>query len=714
MQNVCDKAKRCSDKNDQQKDENSGDVPIIPRQNILDELENSGRHLHTNGNVQCIMENSQNYILGASIHSVSGTCSGSGNVRIGIDEKHNSGICRERIANECEECCQRREEQDANTVVNGNTGPDFVTSCHGDKCLHEVMEHRQGYEISNDLMLDSKEVFVQNDNQISEQLEEKGTENTSQNVSSSHSERDETIRAENVANDLDNDLEVTVKVTSIGPKGQSLDNFDYIFKLVDSAVDEALKEMHQQQQGRAVLVTKTTREEDTEISSQKTAKMERKPSETDRIQVQLKTLPVASSATPKAAGASSVRTDVKRVSAEAPRGPTTSATSTSTTVKEFKSFHQQQQQKETTVTKATNSVTTVTKGPGSGGKTASQSSTTSFSSVSVQRSETQPPLVRTWDNRNKDQKAETTPALKARIVPFAIEKKRLQPEVSEAKAISTEVGAIKVTPDETKQQLKNLISNNNKASIVTKRNKDDTTKTEGGLKEKPKQDHLLNNKMDEQENSKDEKVAPISVEDKQKDKETELNDSADSVVKVNSVVAKVDVVTKETRPESVTDKKVEKARETTENKTVDTESKDKVMENNKAMDNRGKSKEAKELKTPEQESNVKINAVINRNPAVIDHVSDDVTETQLLLHQRPLVSTTLLDPSHSNLTLPAHPSLDILAPLLLHVDDIDDDESDDDDDDEEDSVRNMESFAESDIPLYSSIYSSAVSKIMSS
>ena len=93
-------------------------------------------------------------------------------------------------------------------------------------------------------------------------------------------------------------------------------------------------------------------------------------------------------------------------------------------------------------------------------------------------------------------------------------------------------------------------------------------------------------------------------------------------------------------------------------------------------------------------------------------MSDDVTETRLLWHQRPLVSTTLLDSSHPNISPPMHASLDFLAPLLLHVGDIDDD--DNDDDDEEESVHNMESFAESDIPLYSSIYSSAVSKITSS
>ena len=194
------------------------------------------------------------------------------------------------------------------------------------------MEHRQGYGISNDLVTDSNQVITHNDNQISEELEEKRRENSQQNVSSSYIEKDGTVRAENVANqagindhDLGNDLEVTVKVTSTGPKGQSFDNFDYIFKLVDSAVDEALREMHQQQQGRAVLVTKTTREEDTEISSQKTTKMEeRKPSESGRgAQVQLKPLPVVGpGVAPKGAGASSVTTDVKRVSEEAPRDST--------------------------------------------------------------------------------------------------------------------------------------------------------------------------------------------------------------------------------------------------------------------------------------------------------------------------------------------------------------------------------------------------------
>ena len=103
MQNVCDNAKRHSDKNEQQK-EDSGDVPIIPRQNILDELENNGRHLHTNGDVQCIMENSQSCIPGASIRSVSetegGGGSGGGNVKTEMDVKQNSGIYQERIANE--------------------------------------------------------------------------------------------------------------------------------------------------------------------------------------------------------------------------------------------------------------------------------------------------------------------------------------------------------------------------------------------------------------------------------------------------------------------------------------------------------------------------------------------------------------------------------------------------------------------------------------
>ena len=160
-----------------------------------------------------------------------------------------------------------------------------------------------------------------NDNQISEESKEKRTENSLQNVSSGHIEKDGTVGAEHVANeagindhDLGNDLEITVKVRlSTGPKGRPFDNFDYIFKLVDSAVDEALKEMHQQQQGRAVLVTKTTREEDTEISSQKTTKMEeRKPLESGRVQVQLKPHPVVGSGvTLKGAGAPSVATDGK-------------------------------------------------------------------------------------------------------------------------------------------------------------------------------------------------------------------------------------------------------------------------------------------------------------------------------------------------------------------------------------------------------------------
>ena len=491
MQNVCDNVERRSDKNYQQKDE-SGDVPIIPRQNILDELANNGRHLHTNGNVQCIMENSQSGIPSASIHSVSDSGGGIGNVRREMDVKQNSGIYRERIANECEECCQRRKQQDANTVANGNAGLDVVTSRHGEGCLQEVMEHRQGYGICNHLVPDPEEAIMNNENHISEDSGEKEIESNPQNVSISHTERDEIVGAENVVKqtgkndpDLGNDLEVTVKVTSTGPKGQPLDNFDYIFNLVDSAVDEALKEMHQQQQGRAVLVTKTTREEDTEISSQKAAKMERKSSVNDQPQVQLKPLPVASVVTPKSAGASSVATDVKRLSAETPRGSTTSAKSSSATVKEFKSFGQQQQQ-QTTVTKATNSVTTVSKGPGFGGKSTSQSSTTSFSSVSVQRSENQLPVVRTRENINSDQKVET-PAQKARIVPIAIEKKGLQPEVSEAKGVSTEAGIKRVTPDETKQQLKNVVANANKATVVTKCNKEDTKKTAAGLNENPKQ-----------------------------------------------------------------------------------------------------------------------------------------------------------------------------------------------------------------------------------
>ena len=144
-----------SDKNDQQKDD-SGDVPIIPRQNILDELENNGRHLHTNGDVQCIMENSQRCIPSASIHSVSETQGGGsdgGDGKTEMDMKQNSRIYRERIADEREECCQRREEQDANTVVNGNHGLDMVTSRHDEGCLQDIMEHRQGYGISNDFAL---------------------------------------------------------------------------------------------------------------------------------------------------------------------------------------------------------------------------------------------------------------------------------------------------------------------------------------------------------------------------------------------------------------------------------------------------------------------------------------------------------------------------------------------------------------------------------
>ena len=208
--------------------------------------------------------------------------------------------------------------------------------------------------------------------------------------------------------------------------------------------------------------------------------------------------------------------------------------------------------------------------------------------------------------------------------------------------------------------------------------------------------------MDVQENTKDKK-------DTTEDKETELDestDSADSVVKVNGGIAKVDVVTKETEPESVTNRKADEGQGTPENKTIDTENKDKVIENKeKTIENKEKTR-----KLTEPEPEVKSNAVANRDPAVIDHVNDDVTQTQLLSHQRPLVSTTLLDSSHPNLTPIVHNSLDILLPLLLHVD-IDDD---DDDYDEEESIRNMESFAESDIPLYSSIYSSAVSKITSS
>ena len=737
MQNVCDNAKRRSDKNEQQK-EDSGDVPIIPRQNILDELENNGRHLHTNGDVQCIMENSQSCIPGASILNVSETegGGGGGNGKTEMDVKQSSGIYRERIANECEECCQRRDEQDANTVANGNVGLDVVTSRHGEGCLQDVMEHRQGYGISNDLVTDSNEAITHNVNQISEELEEKRRENSQQNVSSSYIENDGAVRAENDANqagikdhDLGNDLEVTVKVTSTGPKGQSFDNFDYIFKLVDSAVDEALREMHQQQQGRAVLVTKTTREENTEISSQKTTKMEEgKPSESGRgAQVQLKPLPVVGSGVaPKGAGASSVTkvtTDVKRVSEEATRDSTTLlASSSSKKVKEFKSFNQQQQQQQqTTVTKATNSVTTVTKGsepPGFSGKTISQSATTSVSTVSVQRSENQPTVVRTWDQISRDQNVDTKQAQKSRIVPMTIEKKGLQPEISEAKGVSIETGIKRVTPEETKQQLKNVVANaNNRTSVVTKSNKEDTKKTAVSSKEKPKQGTLVQSKMNEEEKAKDKNVKTEKVEeDREKDKETKLDestDSADSVVKVNGVFAKVGVVTKETEPKSVTNKRVEEAKETPGNKTIDNDNKAKGIEHkDKAIDNKKKPRETVETEKTEPEPKVKTNAVTNRDAAVIDHVSDDVTETQLLSHQRHLVSTTLLDPSHPNLTPPVHPSLDILTPLLLHVDDIDDD--DNDDYDEEESFRNMESFAESDIPLYSSIYSSAVSKITSS
>ena len=113
-------------------------------------------------------------------------------------------------------------------------------------------------------------------------------------------------------------------------------------------------------------------------------------------------------------------------------------------------------------------------------------------------------------------------------------------------------------------------------SVVTKSNKEDTKKTAGGFTEKPKQG--LKNKMDEQENAIDKKDETVTVEDEKKDKETELNgstDSADSVVKVNGVVANVDVVTKGTGPESVTDKKVEEAQEIPENITVNTDNKDK-------------------------------------------------------------------------------------------------------------------------------------------
>ena len=116
----------------------SGDGPIIPRQNILDELENNGRHLHTNGDVQCIMENSQSCIPGASIRSVSeteggGGGGGGGNVKTEMDVKQNSGIYRERIANEREECCPRRDEQDANTVANGKhwAGRGYESSWRG-------------------------------------------------------------------------------------------------------------------------------------------------------------------------------------------------------------------------------------------------------------------------------------------------------------------------------------------------------------------------------------------------------------------------------------------------------------------------------------------------------------------------------------------------------------------------------------------------------
>ena len=441
--------------------------------------------------------------LDASIRSVSeteggGGGGGGGNVKTEMTVKQNSGIYRERIANEREECCPRRDEQDTSTVANGSTGLDVVTSRHGEGCLQDVMEHRQGYGISNDSVTDSNQVITHNDNKISEELEEKRTENSQQNVSSSYTEKDGTARAENVAdqagiNDHDHDLEVTVKVTSTGPKGQSFDNFDYIFKLVDSAIDEALREMHQQQRGRAVLVTKTTREEDTEISSQKTTKMdERKPSESSRgAQVQLKPLPmVGPGVAPKDPGASSGTTDVKRVSEEAPRDSTKLLAATSSeTVKEFKSLNQQQQQ-QTTVTKATNSVTTVTKGLGPlgfGGKTTSQSATTSFSTVTVQRSENQPPVVRTWDQISRDQNVDTKQAQKSRIVPMTIEKKGLQPEISEAKGVSVETGIKRVTPEETKQQLKNVVAiANNRASVVTKRNKEDKKKTAESLKRKTK------------------------------------------------------------------------------------------------------------------------------------------------------------------------------------------------------------------------------------
>ena len=85
-----------------------------------------------------------------------------------------------------------------NTVANGKTGPDLVASCHGEECLQEVMEHRQGYGISDDLRLDSKEVFAHNDySNPLKSWKRKGQRISLQNVSSSHSERDETIRAEN-------------------------------------------------------------------------------------------------------------------------------------------------------------------------------------------------------------------------------------------------------------------------------------------------------------------------------------------------------------------------------------------------------------------------------------------------------------------------------------------------------------------------------------
>ena len=109
-------------------------------------------------------------------------------------------------------------------------------------------------------------------------------------------------------------------------------------------------------------------------------------------------------------------------------------------------------------------------------------------------------------------------------------------------------------------------------NVVTKSNKEDTQKTSVSSKEKPKQDIFLKNKMDEQEKTKDEKDITDKVEDGEKDKETELDestDSADSIVKVKGVVAKVEAVAKETEPESVTNKKVEEAKERPENKTVD-------------------------------------------------------------------------------------------------------------------------------------------------